>query len=583
MCQFKVHPTDIAGGRVSEENVSAGIGDKAVWWTSDRICDENFIGGLRSQLKSSFWNRELEHEMDLELAEFIREGVHHGFRIVDAEADVSEYRCANYKSVLEGESAEFVNDLIILELTQEKYVLADYEPLCVHALGAVRKKSGSFRPITDCKRPLLHSINNYMDTTFQTFKYHSSDSVCELMTPSCYMATVDIASAYRTIPVNPEDWKYQGISWLIENEQRYLYDTRLCFGLRCAPFIFTKIAEFIANCMSRRGHYVVYYIDDFWVSGVDFVSCQQAQIDLIVLLGNLGFSVAWDKCSSPSQTCVYLGLRFDSCTMTIALPDEKLCALHNELSFFRNKKRATKKQLMRLAGILSHCSRVVRGGRTFSRRILNLLKGLNPGNPRIYLNEEFRLDLEWWRSWSYTFNGIRPIQKYNYGDSNYIVSDASQNGYGVTFDLDWLAGYFNTHNFPTDVGSLYHSHHWCNVYLQHDNNINVLELVPILLAARHFGQKWVNTHIVCFTDNTQVASAVNKGVSSNKLSMSILRELFWLSVYYNFYITARYFPGELNVVNDMLSRVSVRNKIMSEYYCSLCCRSYPESIGHGNI
>lgn len=550
-----------------------GIHNSPVWTTSDRICDYNFIGGLRAQLKPSFWEKELIDEWDENLALYIREGVHNGFRIVDMEANVPEYMCANYNSVLVGESAEFVNNLIISELIQEKYVLAEYKPTCVHALGAVRKKSGSYRPITDCKRPLSRSINNYMDTTFQSFKYHSSDSVCELMSPSCYMATVDIASAYRTVSINPEDWKHQGISWQIEEEQRYLYDTRLCFGLRCAPYIFTKIAEFIANCMSRRGYSIVYYIDDFWVSGNDFVSCQKAQLELIVLLGRLGFSVAWDKCSSPSQTCVYLGLSFDSRSMTIALPDDKINALHNELLFFQNKNGATKKQLMRLAGVLSHCSRVVRGGRTFSRRILNLLKGLNDGNPRIYLNDEFRLDLEWWRSWSSTFSGICPILKYNYGESNYIVSDASLNGYGVTFNLDWLAGYFNTSNFPADVYSLNHSHHWCNVYILQENNINVLELVPVLLAARYFGNSWAHTHIVCFTDNTQVASAINKGVSSNKLSMAILREIFWLSVYYNFYITARHFPGNLNVISDMLSQVSTTNRIMSQEYCSLCCRS----------
>lgn len=178
--------------------------------------------------------------------------------------------------------------------------------------------------------------------------------------------------------------------------------------------------------------------------------------------------VSWNKCSSPSQSYTYLGLSFDSIDMSIALPDDKLYALHNlhnEQTFFWHKNRATKRQFMRLGGVLAHCSKVVNGGRTFSRRIIDLLKGLHGGNPRIYLNEAFKLDLNWWISWSRFFNCLCPIVKYNYGYSNYIVSHASMNGYRVTFNSDWLAGYFNTSCFPADGYQLVHSHHWCNVFL----------------------------------------------------------------------------------------------------------------------
>lgn len=571
-------------GKLADASIGAGgcndhiggceqeLGD--FWTTQRRVHDVGYVGGLRSQLKPEFWIYELSKETDVQLSEYLGNGVLRGFTIVDSDANVPGYFCPNYQSVLQGESSDDIDKLIVSELIQDKFVLSDYKPACVHALGAVRKKSGSFRPITDCKRPLTRSINNYMNTTYQPFKYHSSDSVCELMKPSCYMATVDIASAYRSVHINPDDWDYQGIAWQIEGETRYLYDTRLCFGLRCAPLIFTKIAEFVSNCMSRKGFSIVYYIDDFWISGDSFEACQGAQIELIVLLGRLGFCVSWNKCSSPSQTCTYLGLSFNSVDMTISLPNEKIQALHRELKFFHNKKRTTKKQIMRLAGVLSHCARVVRGGRTFSRRILDLLRGLKDGNPRLYLNEHFRLDLQWWCNCSSIFNGICPIIKYNYGESNHICSDASFNGYGVTYGQDWIAGYYNTSVFPADVSLLSHDHHWCNVYVQHDENINILELVPILIAARYFGSNWVNTHIVCFSDNTQVVAAINKGVCLNKVSMSILRELFWLSVKFNFHLTARYLPGRLNVVNDMLSRISVSNHVMSNIFCSLCCRGH---------
>lgn len=571
--------TDAGGRHWYDGDYECEYNDTYVWSTTDRVKDTGYVGGLRSQLKPRFWYFELSKELDQDLVEYLWSGVYHGFRIVDTDADISGYLCSNYSSVLENESAEFINSLIMQELLHEKFVLADHKPLCVHALGAVRKKSGGYRPITDCKRPLFESINNYMEDTFSTFKYKSSDDVCNLMFPYSYMATVDIASAYRTVSIHPEDWEHQGLSWLIEGSPTFLFDTRISFGLRCAPYIFTNIGNFIVNCMSRKGYTVINYIDDFWVQGTDFDTCQLAQLELIVLLGRLGFSVAWEKCTSPSQHCIYLGLLFDSSNMSISLPNDKLESLHSEMEFFDDKKRATKKQIRRLAGVLSHCARVVRGGRTFSRRVLDLLKGLREGNPRIYLNDSFREDIKWWRSWARVFNGICPIIKYNYGHSNCVYSDASFNGFGIAFGTDWVAGYFNSYAFPVDLDTLRHSHHWCNVFIEGDLNINVLELVPILVAARWYGPSWTNFHIVCFSDNTQVVSALNKGVSSNPISMMILRELFWLSVKYNFYLTARHVMGVDNVIADLLSRVSVNNNVQSALCDNLCCRRASSQVG----
>lgn len=157
--------------------------------------------------------------------------------------------CSNYNSVLQNESTEFVHNLIISELLDDKFVVADHQPLCVHALGAIRKKNGGNRLITDCRRPLNISINN-----FQSFEYKSSDDVCNLMYQSCYMATVDILSAYHSVAISPLDWDYQGISWKVKGQQTFLFDTRLSFGLRCAPYIFTEIGEFVVRCMARKGY-----------------------------------------------------------------------------------------------------------------------------------------------------------------------------------------------------------------------------------------------------------------------------------------------------------------------------------------
>ena len=52
------------------------------------------------------------------------------------------------------------------------------------------------------------------------------------------MAKVDVKSAYRNIPVHPEDRWMMGMMW----EGALYIDTCLPFGLRSAPKIFTAIA-----------------------------------------------------------------------------------------------------------------------------------------------------------------------------------------------------------------------------------------------------------------------------------------------------------------------------------------------------
>ena len=40
----------------------------------------------------------------------------------------------------------------------DKLTMVDFQPTCVHSLGAVTKSDGGLRPITDCKRPIGLSI-----------------------------------------------------------------------------------------------------------------------------------------------------------------------------------------------------------------------------------------------------------------------------------------------------------------------------------------------------------------------------------------------------------------------------------------
>ena len=78
-------------------------------------------------------------------------------------------------------------------------------------------------------------------------------------------------------------------------------DHCLCFGLRCAPFVFTQRGDFIARYMARLGvQKVVNYIDDFIICECTFDSCLLGQQTLIRLVRGLGFAVNEKKVIQPT-------------------------------------------------------------------------------------------------------------------------------------------------------------------------------------------------------------------------------------------------------------------------------------------
>lgn len=390
------------------------------------------------------------------------------------------------------------------------------------------------------------------------------------------MASVDINNAYRSIMVHPSQWGYQGISWVIDGVPTYLMDTHICFGLRCAPYLFTQVSNFVLRCLQRRGFTrCVVYLDDFLVLGQTKKECQEAQNCLIEILRSLGFGISWSKCASPSQDITYLGVEFNSANMSVSLPSGKMSKLHAELNFFKDKRRATFKQIQRLCGILAHCSKVIRGGRTFSSRIIDLIKAWPNQRKRIRLNEEFRFDLYWWLNFAAQFNGTNLMIKFYFGQGPNFYSDACLAGYGFWVGQDWQAGYYGT-DYRPDTSGLVPSHrHWMNVQIDNDyaSNINVLELVPVWLCLKRRAADWRDKHVVCFTDNESVKFMVNKGASSNKACMVLIRDIFWICATNNVHLTARHIPGSANIVADLLSRVIFTNNlsILSDF--SLCCSS----------
>ena len=230
--------------------------------------------------------------------------------------------------------------------------------------------------------------------------------------------------------------------------------------------------------MHRRGFKgIIVYLGDLLIIAPILEECQQAFGVLCKLLCNLGFQISPGKVVPPSQLFTFLGIQIDTVNLELSLPQEKLVETKALVQEFSHKKRANKHQLQCLAGKLNRASRVVYGGRTFLRRIIDHLNCFHNTDAKFLLTAEFRLDIMWWHTFLQSFNGKR--QFFNKLPVVDVQTDACTIGVGAYFRGDWVYSCLPL-DFP----------------LHASLHITYKEAFAIYLAARRWGPAWANHHII---------------------------------------------------------------------------------------
>ena len=506
--------------------------------------------------------------------EYILRGACFGYRVIDPDC-VSVYFQTNYSSITKGEIGIIMGERVKKEIEAGLVTVVDKPCQCVHPLGSVPKGHDDFRAIVDCSSPTGFCVNEHTGSCRTTFSYNSVETVTQILQEGDYMATVDISNAYRAINIHPGCRERQGLSWDFGDGLTHLRDNRLCMGLSSSPFVFSKISDFVVRCMVREGvEECVNYLDDFCVVSRSVDGCVRAQRILVAILRRLGFYMSFRKLSTPAQVTRFLGIDIDSIAMELRLPADKLEKLTVQLNLYLRRRKATRLELESLGGVLAHCCKVVHGGRTFSRRVYDLISSAKKATHKVRLNEEFRLDLKWWLEFAATFNGKAKIIP-STAPVISVYSDSSMFGFGALHGEDWVAGAFNFKAAKTLQGWLGHHFVYAGDAGCRSDNINVLELWPILVGVRRWSAEWRDRTVVFVTDNTQVMAALNSGRSRNKQSMAWLRLIFWASTTCNFEIKSVYVNTKANVICDSLSRLDKYKNIArirdADQAAKLCC------------
>ena len=353
---------------------------------------------------------------------------------------------------------------------------------------------------------------------------------------SAFLAKLDIKHAFRICPVRLDQVHLLGYRWL----GSYYVDLRLPFGSRSSPYIFNNVARLLAWALVEVCGilYLLHYLDDFLLCGSTQQACSRYMDMFLDTCRLADIPVARDKTVGPTQVITYLGIEIDAANQVIRLPREKLQALMTLLQTWVGRKKCTRRELESLVGSLSFAAKVVKPGRLFLRRLIDLSTTVASRKFYINLNREARADILWWHQFLAEWNGREFFTRWQATSADLqLFSDASKAGMGGVFRNAWFSAPF-PHRYQ-------------------DLHINVLELLAVIAAVFTWGHQLRDSAINFFTDNTCILRVWEKGSSKDKNIMILLRALFFFCGRHNIHLQFSHVPGKQNVDADALSRFQV--------------------------
>lgn len=474
---------------------------------------------------------------DREKVEYVIRGLRFGFDL-GYRGVVWETRPRNLLNTIEFHDGvtRAINKEIERGHTSGPFVDPPFHVVHVSPLGAVAKPDGSVRLILDLSSPRGFSINEGIDKEEFSCTYSHFDSAVEIVRQlgrGCYMAKIDIKHAFRLCPVRPDQWPLICFRW----EGKYYVDTRLPFGGRSSPYIFNSLADLLCWVFMVIGGvgFIVHYLDDFFFANSTEESCRSDMVSVSGMCSDLGVPLAPDKVVGPSQVITFLGIEIDAVNFRVQLPEDKLKKIRGKIREFLGKKKVKQQELLSLIGLLTFASTVVRPGRMFLRRLIDLSMTVRSLHHFVSLNAEARLDLEWWDRFVTSWNGVSliPSPTRSSPDMDFFT-DASDLGFGAVFGKGWVYS-----SWPDE---------W------KDTSINAREAFGIWVAVKVWGREWRDGQVVIHTDSAVNTAVWKTGTCKDKDVMRVVRAMFMYAASINLSITLLHIPGHQNIKADLLSR-----------------------------
>ncbi len=212
----------------------------------------------------------------------------------------------------------------------------------------VPKKCGGLRPILD-RRVLNRALHKL------PFKMRTRRCIIKCIQPQDWFAAIDLKDAYFHVSILMRHrpflrFAFEGQAW----QYRVLP-----FGLSLSPRVFTKVVEGALTPLREVGVRILNYLDDWLILAQSRDQWGDPRDLVLRHLSQLGLWFNWEKSKlSPVQRISFLGVEFDSVSMTARLTDERAQAVLNCLSSFRGRNVVPLKQFQRLLGHMASTAAV---------------------------------------------------------------------------------------------------------------------------------------------------------------------------------------------------------------------------------
>ena len=319
-----------------------------------------------SKLNIPSWKSALDNDSDSVVAHFLLFGWPINYR----SNSVPTPSKSNHPSALRFPDA--INSVVAAEISHGATIgsfLHNPFPslLQTSPLQTVPKDDFKRRIVLDLSFPPGASVydgipkDSFLDKPFHLSHPRSADFADRIIAkgPVCFLFKKDLR-AHRQILVDPRDYNLLGYHW---NDFLY-FDLVLPFGLRSPTLACQRTTNAIAHIFYSV-YQCVNYIDDFGGEESLHGDAFEAFQDLEALFDRLGLEASLENDCPPSTRMVLLSLIYDTVSMTLEVPDDKLSRAFALIRLWLSSPRYTKSDLQSLIGKLSYICACISPGKNF--------------------------------------------------------------------------------------------------------------------------------------------------------------------------------------------------------------------------
>ena len=278
----------------------------------------------------------------------------------------------------------------------------------ISTLFIVPKPNGKFRPVIN-----LRYLNEFIH--YDHFKQETFSMVLDLLQEGDFMTSVDLQDAYFSVPIHKDDQKYLKFSW---NGVLYKFIC-VCFGIKSAPFLFTKLLKPLYARFRQQKMRCFYYIDDLLNMDKEKAVCQNNTETMLESLESVGYTVNYKKSVLvPTQKIVFFGFILDSVQFKVFLTDEKIQKIIAKAQSLLETGMVVVREVASFIGLIINAFYAILEAPLYYRSLeRDKIAGLGQNSDfdnMVILSDNSIQELRWWEQNVAAKNGkrIRPKKKY---------------------------------------------------------------------------------------------------------------------------------------------------------------------------